>query len=252
MNHIIITGATKGIGLNLARTLARDGNVLHLVASSDMDDLRGELQKRGGEVYTYRADLTQTEHIGILMDRIFGRIDPGSARRVVLVNNAGTLSPMGLLGKHDTAAYRNNLELNFVAPALLSHTFVQHLNGFSCDKRLVFISSGAAAHPYPGWSHYCSTKAGTDMLMKCITVEQKEADYPVRTMAYNPGRTETAMQTEIRRQDAADFPAVESFVQAKEEGKLNSPADVAEHIAEFIMGGAFPVGEIVKFRPRQG
>jgi benzil reductase ((S)-benzoin forming) len=249
MNHIIITGPTKGIGYHLARKLAGRGTVLHLVARSEMDDLKDELARESGEVYAYRADLTQTENIGILMDRIFGRIKPGDTRKVVLISNAGTLSPMGPLGKYDIADYRTNLELNFVAPALLSHAFVQHLNRFDCDKRIIYISSGAANHPYPGWSHYCSTKAGTDMLMKCIAVEQDDLESPVQVMAYNPGRTETDMQAEIRKQKYEDFPAVESFIRAKEKGNLNPPADVAAHIAGFVTSDRFPVGEIVKFSP---
>lgn len=249
MNHIIITGPTKGIGLHLAQKLAGSGTTLHLVARSDMDDLKDELAQEGGEAFAYRADLTQTENTGMLMDRIFGRIKPEGTRKVVLISNAGTLSPMGPLGKHDIAGYRANLELNFVAPALLSHAFVQHLNAFKCDKRLIYISSGAANHPYPGWSHYCSTKAGTDMLMKCIAVEQDDLQSPVRAMAYNPGRTETDMQAEIRKQTYEDFPAVESFIRAKEKGNLNPPADVAADIAGFVYSDRFPVGEIMKFNP---
>jgi benzil reductase ((S)-benzoin forming) len=247
MNHIIITGPTKGIGYHLAKVLARRGTTLHLVARSDMDDLKVDLAQDGGEVFAYRADLTQTENTGLLMDRIFGRIKPESTQKVVLISNAGTLSPMGPLGKYDITDYRANLELNFVAPALLSHAFVQHLNAFKCDKRLIYISSGAANHPYPGWSHYCSTKAGTDMLMKCIAVEQEDMESPVRAMAYNPGRTETDMQAEIRKQAYEDFPAVESFIRAKEKGNLNPPADVAKHIAGFVFTDRFPVGEIIKF-----
>lgn len=249
MNHIIITGPTKGIGYQLAKILAGRGTTLHLVARSDMDELKVELSREGGEVFAYRADLTQTENTGLLMDRIFGRIKPESTQKAVLISNAGTLSPMGALGKYDITDYRSNLELNFVAPALLSHAFVQHLNAFKCDKRLIYISSGAANHPYPGWSHYCSTKAGTDMLMKCIAVEQDDLHSPVKVMAYNPGRTETDMQAEIRKQAYEDFPAVESFIRAKEKGNLNQPAEVASHIAGFVFSDQFPVGEIIKFSP---
>ncbi|MFN2373233.1 MAG: SDR family NAD(P)-dependent oxidoreductase, partial [Cyclonatronaceae bacterium] len=81
MNHIIITGPTRGIGYHLAKKLAGNDTTLHLVARSDMDDLKAELLREGGEVFAYRADLTQTENIGMLMDRIFGRIKPVSTRK---------------------------------------------------------------------------------------------------------------------------------------------------------------------------
>lgn len=223
--HIIITGASRGIGEALAHVLAGEpGNIiLHLVARSPLSELMESVSKRGKQVFIYSFDLSRTDGIEVLTDELFSNISY-EATGVALVNNAGMLAPMGPIGKHDTATYRTNLEVNFVAPVLLCQEFIKRTANFAGHRQILNVSSGAALNPYYGWSHYCSTKAGLDMLTKCIALEHGKA---LSVHGFNPGRTDTKMQDEIREQSPEDFEYVDNFVEAYEKGALNKPEDVA-------------------------
>ncbi|MEX0779181.1 MAG: (S)-benzoin forming benzil reductase [Balneolales bacterium] len=245
MKHVIITGASKGFGLSLARKMIGTGQCYHLIARSRMDDLVSDIEKQGATVFQYTFDLSQTAEIEGLMNRIAENIAPETTTFVALINNAGMLSPIGPMGKYDAGTYHKNLQVNFTAPAMLSHGLIANFQHYKATKRIVMVSSGAANNPYYGWSHYCSTKAGVDMLTKCIALEQSKMEFPVQCISFNPGRMETDMQREIRKVSKDDFEMVEDFIRAKNQGELGDPDIIAAMLAEQLFAKNFPNGEIV-------
>ncbi len=70
---------------------------------------------------------------------------------------------------------------------LLSSAFIKHTKDWNVDKRIINISSGAAQNPYFGWAAYCTTKAGVNMLTKCIALEETDKKYPVKVISFAPG-----------------------------------------------------------------
>jgi len=246
--HIIVTGASKGFGRDLALHLAGDGTVLHLVARSDMSDLVLELEARGARVSIWQQDLTNTDKLHDLMTRIAAEIPADEAGFIGLVNNAGMLEPVGPAGKYDFETYKKNLEINFVAPLLLTHAFLEFFQETRIVKRVIMISSGASGKPYHGWSHYCSTKAGVDMFVRTVGVEQNQQRNPVEIMAFNPGRISTDMQESIRSTSEDDFPMVHDFISAWKEGKIGDSAEVAGRLARVILAEFFPAGEVISHR----
>ncbi len=245
MRHYIITGASRGIGEALARDLAEHDVTLHLTARGDLSELMQQLSKRGAHVFTYSFDLTRTDAITVLTEEIFSNISQGDAGSIALVNNAGMLEPIGPMGKHDTETYRKNLEVNFVAPGLLCHEFIKRTSDFDGELTILNVSSGASRNPYYGWSHYCSTKAGLDMITACIQTEQEGR---IRVFGFNPGRTDTRMQDEIREQSPEDFKHVQSFIDAFEQGALNSTKEVAAMMKIVLNEDRFESGQTVSTR----
>ncbi|MEX2632886.1 MAG: (S)-benzoin forming benzil reductase [Balneolales bacterium] len=246
MKHIIITGASKGFGLSLVRKMIGTGQCYHLIARSDMDELTNEINQQGETVFKYKFDLTETDKIEGLMKTITSRIDPERTNFIALINNAGMLEPIGPMGKYDAETYHKNLQVNFTAPAMLSHCFIQNFQMLKAKKRIIMISSGAAHNPYYGWSHYCSTKAGVDMLTKCIALEQSKAEHPVHCISFNPGRMETDMQKEIRSVSEEDFKLVGEFIRAKNQGELGNPDVIAGMLADQLFADKFPNGRILR------
>ena len=246
MKHIIITGASKGFGLSLVRQMIGKGQCYHLIARSNMDDLTNEIGQQGETVFRYNFDLTETDKIGGLMEQIAGRVDPESTSFVALINNAGMLSPIGPMGKYDAEIYHKNLQVNFTAPAMLSHCFIHNFQQLKATKRIIMISSGAAHNPYFGWSHYCSTKAGVDMLTKCIALEQSKVEHPVQCISFNPGRMETEMQREIRNTAKEDFESVGDFIRAKSQGEVGDPDSIAATLVDQLFADRFPNGRILR------
>jgi benzil reductase ((S)-benzoin forming) len=246
--HIIITGASRGFGRDLAMRLAESGTVLHLIARSDMSDLIHVLEARGAGVRTWKQDLTRTEELHGLMTRIAESITSQDAGFLGLINNAGMIEPVGPAGKYSHDVFKNNLEINFVAPILLTHAFMQLFQDWNMVKRIVMISSGAAKKPYHGWSHYCSTKAGVDMFVRTAGIEQVKQRHPVEIMAFNPGRIATDMQKTIRETSEEDFPMVHDFISAWKEGSIGDSDEIAGRLSRVVLAEFFPSGEILSHR----
>ncbi len=246
--HIIITGASRGFGRDLAMHMAESGTVLHLIARSDMSALVHELEARGAEVRTWKQDLTQTAELHDLISRIAESISKQDTGFLGLVNNAGMIDPVGPAGKYSYDAYKSNLEINFVAPILLTHAFIQHFQDWDVVKRVIMISSGASKKPYHGWSHYCSTKAGVDMFSRTAGIEQTKQRHPVEIMAFNPGRIATDMQKTIRETSEEDFPMVHDFISAWKEGVIGDSREVAGRLSRLMLAEFFPSGEILSHR----
>ena len=246
MQEIIITGASRGFGRHVALKLAKPGRRLHLISRSEATETAGEVRKLGAETKTWSIDLSQTAELEETFSSVLDAIETKETQFIGLINNAGTLNPVGPLGKYDTEEYRSHLELNYVSPAVLTHLFVKRFQKLPITKRIIFVGSGASQRPIHGWSHYCSSKAGVDMLAQTIALEQDSMEHKVETAAFNPGRIETNMQELLRSLDKEDFPLVDDFIASAKDGRNLPPGQVAEKLAKIFTGDGFPHGEIVQ------
>lgn len=246
--HIILTGASKGFGRDLSLQLAAEDTILHLIARSDVTGIIPELEGRGASVRAWRQDLSMTEDLADLMHEITADIAGGDPGFIALINNAGMIDPVGPAGQYDFREYKKNLEINFTAPLLLTHQFIGRFQSIDAVKRVVMVSSGAAFKPYHGWSHYCSTKAGVEMFVRAVSIEQEKCERPVSIVAFNPGRISTQMQEKIRKASSADFPMVDDFISAWENGLIGNSKEVARLLAGLLMAEHFPSGERLSVR----
>jgi benzil reductase ((S)-benzoin forming) len=245
MHEIIITGASRGFGRHVASQLAKPGRHLHLISRSKSEETASEIRNKGAEASIWRMDLSATENLEETFLPVLDSISSRNTDAIGLINNAGTIEPVGPLGKYDTYGYRSHLELNYVAPALLSHLFVKHFQKLPVKKRILFVGSGASKRPIHGWSHYCSSKAAIDMLAKTIALEQDAREYPFETAVFNPGRIETDMQEALRDKSKDDFPLVDDFVASASDGRNLPPEQVAAKLVKIFLSDSFPHGEIV-------
>jgi benzil reductase ((S)-benzoin forming) len=245
MQEIIITGASRGFGRHLAVQLARPGRRLHLVSRSDSAETATEAKENGSKINTWQIDLSQTEKLEEAFHTVLDSLETNETDFLGLINNAGTIEPVGPLGKYAVSDYRTHLELNYVAPAMLTHLFVKRFQTLPATKRVVFVGSGASRRPIHGWSHYCSSKAGIDMLAKTAALEQERQKHRVEIAVFNPGRIETNMQEVLRQKDEEDFPLVDDFIASETDGRNLPPEQMAEKLTRIFTGKEFPHGEIV-------
>jgi hypothetical protein len=148
----VVTGASSGIGAEIARELVRRGHQVILVARS-ADKLRTLADELGGGAHVLAADLADRSARAGLLERIDGLgLIPD-----VLVNNAG-LSTLGPVAKSDPAAEMNMLEVDVVAVADLCSRF---LPGMVSRGRgaVLNVASTAAFQPLPGQAGYGAGKA---------------------------------------------------------------------------------------------
>ncbi|GLI32969.1 SDR family NAD(P)-dependent oxidoreductase [Desulforhabdus amnigena] len=215
---VIVTGASRGLGKETARQLAKAGADLMLVARGKeaLETAALEIRKEAGrEVLTYAGDVSDAKQsLQVVRDTVkaFGRLD-------ALVNNAGILEPVENIAEVDPARWRYNMEVNLMGPFYLTHAAIIHLR--KTEGRVINISSGAALQAIEGWSAYCVSKAGLTHFTRVLAVEEPK----LTSIALRPGVVDTEMQALIRREGrrVMSRERFAYFLKLKEDGRLEPP-----------------------------
>jgi benzil reductase ((S)-benzoin forming) len=153
---------------------------------------------------------------------------------IIVINNAGTLTPIGPASNKERASVIENLNTNFTSGIVFMTEVLRHFQNHEGSKILVNISSGAAQGARAGWSLYCAAKAGLEHFIRSVALEQALLDHPFTAINIDPGLVDTDMQTHIRQSSVEDFPALEQFKQRKETGLLVAPEKVAAAILRIV------------------
>ncbi len=236
----LITGTSRGIGEALAQKLLDPENQLFCISRNKNPRLSVQASQRDTFLVDFEIDLSQPAKIREVMKEIFRSVQPANVASISLVNNAGTVKPIRELGGDEANdALTSAMNLNLVAPLLLSDIFIRSTKGWKVPRRILNISSGAAGRPLHGWGAYCAAKSGLEMLTQCIALEQSEAEFPVKAVSLAPGMVNTEMQDEIRSASASFFPERARFVSAKEKGELLDPHLVAAKVAALLQSADF-------------
>ncbi|OLP63474.1 Benzil reductase ((S)-benzoin forming) [Bacillus pumilus] len=223
----IVTGGSKGFGLALVKQLLTRGDLVYTAARSEVPMSHPKLTHA-------QVDLTDEKAASDWLQGVLSLQEVAEADELLLVNNAGMVTPIKRVGQGSQQMIHQHYLLNLVIPVVLSHLFVAHTQSHKGKKTIVHLSSGAAKNPYKGWSAYCSSKAGLDMLMRTLHEEQKDEAYPVTTFSFSPGTIDTDMQGEIRKSTKQDFEQIDRFQHLYETGSLKSPDEVAHTLLDLL------------------
>jgi short-subunit dehydrogenase len=153
--HVIVTGASSGLGEAMARALAGRGHRVVLVArrAEELERLRAEINPSGRRVITAPADVTNEEDIERVLKRAHGSFGPVD----VLINNAGIGGPGREWWLRDPAEVRQVFEVNLLAAVRLSGMVIPEM----LERRTGhIINVGSVAARTHGGGVYTSTKAG--------------------------------------------------------------------------------------------
>jgi benzil reductase ((S)-benzoin forming) len=251
MDIAIVTGSSRGLGYGLASQLVERGFAVYgLARSSPSPPIVGG--ESGGTYHHVFADLSQTESATARLAEVLDRAKEHADARIVLINNAGQLSPVRPLERVSGQEAHGHLMVNVEAVAAFMSLFLSTTASWSVSRHIVNISSGAATKPYPGWSLYCASKAATDMLARVSAAEQEGSENAARVIAVAPGVVDTEMQSTIRRTSAEDFPKRERFVQLHQQGKLDTAEHAAAQVLRALEDPEVESGEVVDVRTRYG
>lgn len=161
----VVTGAAKRIGRSIALRLAAEGATVvvnYATAEPEAAAVVQEITSRGGRAIAVQADVTRRADVRQLMssaEREFGRID-------ILVNNAGVFFPAKFAELTEEQWDRTmnvNLKSQYLCAQEAAPIMKKQGRG-----RIVNLSSAGGLLAWPGYTHYCVSKAGAIMLTRCL------------------------------------------------------------------------------------
>jgi short-subunit dehydrogenase len=181
---ILITGATDGIGLALARRYADQGARLILIGRRPLDELSDPLFT--SDTYC-QADLAAGDCAdrmkAWLADRQIDRLD-------LLINNAGT-GYVGPVAEQSPESIRTVEAVNLRAPLAITHALLPLVE--RAGGKLVYIGSVASVLPGPNYAVYTATKAALDAFVRSFRIELATTRSPATALIIHPGATHTGI-----------------------------------------------------------
>lgn len=230
MNYYYITGTSRGIGKAFADYLLENPS----------NKVIGISRQRSIEHPNYShfyLDLSDPTALAGFKFELHAH-----AKKIYLINNAGTLGFIKPVGQLDASVIIKNYTLNLIAPSVLTNAFISCYDTVDAEKVIVNISSGAGKVPVDGWGVYCASKAGVDMFSRVVDVEQKiraqHASSSVhkgfKIFSIAPGIVDTEMQNEIRKASKDDFSRLENFIEYKVNKQLSDPTTVSRKYFDIL------------------
>ena len=224
MRNVIVTGASRGLGLAIAKALAVSGYRVLAIARSPTEELRAlsaaVTQAGHGAVQFYPFDLLETAAMAQLISRL--RKEVGSL--YALVNNAG-LGTAGVLAMMRDDQIEALIRLNALSPIVLTRHVVRSMMSERAG-RIVNISSIVATTGYQGLSVYSATKAALIGFTRSLAREVGQLGITVNAVA--PGFVDTEMTRELEAKQR------EQIIRRSALRRLPEPADVAAAV-EFLL-----------------
>lgn len=205
--HILVTGASSGIGRAVTLLLAHEEVNLHLVGrdAETLAELARQARSWGAQTQLYPLDLLEDDALKAFAE---GFTAPLGA----LIHSAGVVT-LGTLRDADINDFDAQYRLNVRAPYLLTQLLLGRLE--QAGGQVVFINSGAGLNAHAGWGQYAATKHALRAVADSLRAEM--AGSGVRVVSVYPGRTATPMQKSVYEQEGRVY----------EPSGLIQPADVA-------------------------
>ena len=236
----IVTGATSGIGFEVAKRLGQDG--YHVVLNGIEDEVGAEkvkeLQAENYSAEYSGFDVTDENAVNSSIQAIgekYGKID-------VLVNNAGGLGGRSRFEEMTTEFYRKVMALNLDSTFFVSRAAIPYLKKGDLPTIINYTSNAGWNAGGPGAGIYGTSKAAVHTITRALAKDL--AEYGIRVNAVSPGTIDTPFHAQIKSTKPEVFASWKNNIML---GRLGQPNEVASVIS-FLAGkdAAFITAETVQ------
>lgn len=235
----ILTGASRGMGLAMARQLLRPGHLLLCISRQVNLELEHEARAAGVHLEQWSQDLADASEAAERLERWLHSLHAPALSSATLINNAGMLPTIAPLQDCPADELMQALRVGLAAPMLLSGAFLRATQawvdaGWQGERKLLNISSGLGRRAMASQSPYCAAKAGLDHFSRCVALEQTQQPHGAKVVSLAPGVIATGMQVQMRSADPQDFPDQDRFIGLHEQGLLASPEQAAAQVLAWL------------------
>lgn len=180
----LVTGASKGIGLETARQLVERGWKVGMTARG-ADVLNAAAEAIGSDAaLPLVCDVSDAKSVEAAVRTLSDRFGTITA----LVSNAGVIDPVGRFHETDAAAWMRLQQINVGGVMLAARAVLPGM--LAAGKGVIVnLSSGSAHNPTDGWSSYCTSKAAVHMFSRCLDLEYGNRN--IRVHDFIPGVVDT-------------------------------------------------------------
>ena len=231
----MITGATRGIGKQIALTLANEGyNIVlnYRTENDELKQLKNEIESKKVKCLTVQGDVTNFEDCKQMIEsaiKEFGKID-------VLINNAGITKDM-LLARMKEEDFKQVIDVNLVGTFNMTKNVISYMMK-ARNGRIINISSVVGIEGNAGQTNYSASKAGIIGFTKSLAKEVASRNILVNAVA--PGFIETNM-TDVLKQEVKD--EIAKNIPLK---RMGTPQDVA-NVVKFLASedSSYITGQVI-------
>lgn len=211
----IITGSSRGIGAQIAKTLAQAGAkvVINYAGNQDAaEQVVREIQENDGQAVAIKANVSRSEDVKMMFDSTihhFGKVD-------ILINNAGSI----LYKKIEDTTDEDFDRIFSVNVKGTFNTLREAASRLENNGRVINFSSSTTRLMLPTYGAYCATKGAVEQLTRVFSKEVGSRNITVNSIS--PGPTNTALFAEGKSQDVIDRLASMAAL-----GRIGEPIDIA-------------------------
>ena len=230
---IIVTGASKGIGKEISKELAKKGNTIianYNKSEKEIKELQKELEKQNIKIDIYKADVSKREEATNLVKytiQKYGKID-------VLINNAG-ISQIKEFTQITDEDWNNMINTNLNSVFYMSqeacHNMIHNKKGCIINISSIWGITGASCEV-----HYSVSKAGVDALTKALAKELGPSNIRVNSIA--PGIINTEMNAHLSEEEKQN---IEEEIPLEKIGKA---IDI-ERCVEWLIKDEYTTGQVI-------
>lgn len=255
LTYLLVTGASRGIGREVAKQLAGNvhalGSVVVLLGrvESLLEETKAAILADHSEltVYSYSLELASagTEDFARILDETLLGRHVNQFEQAIVIHNAGTL---GDTSKHaremgDTGTLSEYYHINLFSTLALNREFMRIFA--SLPKLVVNLSTLAALEPFSSMGYYCTVKAAREMYFRVLA--QEESSEKTLVLNYAPGVIDTQMTLQVQT-ESHDPALAAAFREQRESKTMLTPEQTVAKFVKVLQAFKFKSGDHVDYR----